>query len=92
MAEETRLHGSGGRAAKIEVERRRQQVPPFVELVVQFGDDRRELVDIGGDAVVACVEEIMHAVEQTAHRDAGEEVKRGFLFCAGGGVCVVLSR
>lgn len=69
----------------------REEVLPFVELVGEFGDDGGELVVVEGDAGVSGVEEVVDAVEEPAHGDAGEEVEGGLFFVGWRGVRLVFA-
>lgn len=73
------LGGILGHVLGAEAERVRQDVAPLVELVVELGDDGREPRDVGRGARVARVEQLVHAVQQPPHRDAGQEVQRRVL-------------
>jgi hypothetical protein len=48
-------------------------------------------VVVEGDAGVARVEQVVDAVEESAHRDAGEEVEGGLFFVGGGQVRLVFA-
>lgn len=73
--------GAGqGTGVDSEVKRRGEEVLPLLELVGEFGDDGGELVVVEGDAGVARIEEVVDAVEEPPHGDAGEEVEGGLFF------------
>lgn len=68
----------------------REHLAPVVELVLQLGDDGREASRVRGGARVLRVEELVHAVEEAAHADAGDKVEGGLLLGLGGRVGVVV--
>lgn len=57
-----------------ELERRGQELPPLLELVVELGDHVWEASVVEADARVFAVEEVVHAVQESADREACEEV------------------
>lgn len=61
----------------------RQHVAPLLKLVVQLCHDGGEPRNVGGGARVPGVQEVVHAVQEPAHRDAGQEVERGVLGLVG---------
>ncbi len=73
------------------MERNWQKFSPFFELVVELRDDVGEAGVVERDAGFAGVEEVVHAVKETAHGDAGEEVEAALLFFGGVGVGIILA-
>lgn len=78
-----------GRGVDAKRKGRRQHVAPLVELVLQLGDNLGEPRRVRRRARVPRVQQLVHAVEQPAHADAGEEVERGLLLLHVRGVRVV---
>jgi hypothetical protein len=63
-----------GIPVRLKLEWGREEVFPFLELVVEFSDDRWELMGIRCNAGGAGVEEIVYAIKKAAHRYASVSV------------------
>lgn len=74
-----------------ELERRGQELSPFLELVVELGDHVWEASVVEADARVLAVEEMVHAVQESADRETREEIQRRTLFLADVVVCMAVA-
>lgn len=91
LSEEPRRRIGRGRRVDCEGERWREDFSPVFELVLKFRHNGGEARWIERRAGVFGIEELVDAVEEATHADAGEEIEGGLLGCGGGFVSVVCS-
>lgn len=70
----------------------RQNITPFIKLMIQLGDNRRESRRVEGGSGAPSIEQLMDSIQKATHANTGEEIKSRLLLLVICGMCVIRSR
>jgi hypothetical protein len=71
LPEKPTSFGRRGLSIETKRKRRREDISPLIQLMLQLSDDQGEALWVSRRASVSSVEEMVDAVEETTHTDAG---------------------